>query len=119
MTHNDSTNTNAPVSFRFLRVLTFLGLASVLALLIVWATLGRTVVEKTATILVLPCGLIWYLLTCCLVLVIAGRHRKTVLATLLVWITYTVFGSGPLRLPAGAGHGNAVRENPTTQRRAI
>lgn len=79
---------------RFLRVLGFFGVATILVLLIMWGALGRTVVEKTATILALPCGVIWYVLTCCLVLVLAGRQRKLAVATFFGWFLYTLCGSG-------------------------
>lgn len=91
MTNPDKTSVT-PI--RFIRVLLLLGIGSVLALLVVWASLGRTVLEKTGTLLVLPCGIIWYLLTCCVVLAIAGRQRATIVATSLAWVSYTVCGSG-------------------------
>ncbi len=77
-----------------LRVLIVLGILSLLGLGILWATLGRMAAEKTATLLALPCGIIWYLLTGCVIVACSVRQRKLALAIAFVWLAYTVCGSG-------------------------
>jgi uncharacterized SAM-binding protein YcdF (DUF218 family) len=79
---------------KFLRLLFRFGIATVIALLITGGVLGRTVVEKMATILIMPCGIIWYLLTICVMLVVATHRRTPTLAMLIAWLAYTICGSG-------------------------
>jgi len=79
---------------RVFRVLLRFGAVSIVALVVIWALLGRMVAEKIATAIILPCGILWYLLMCCVVLAVASRQRKVAIAMGLVWLMYTACGNG-------------------------
>lgn len=92
-TINDNTaeaNTNS------IHVLLKFGIATVFALLLLWGIQGRMVVEKLATLLIMPCGIIWYLLMVCVVLAYSHRQRTQLFMGMTAWLMYTVCGSGHL-----------------------
>lgn len=60
----------------------------------VWVFLGRSAFEKLATALVMPTGLIWLLLTCCIVWRMRTVPRRLVWLLSLIWIAYTAAGNG-------------------------
>src|SRR6056297_2623036 len=72
------------------------GAVSVGLLLASWLLLGRMLTEKIATALVLPCGVIWYALTACLVLSAFARQKRLAASLLMVWLMYTLCGNGLL-----------------------
>lgn len=77
-----------------LRVLLKFGVATIASLGLLWCIQGRMVVEKLATILILPCGMIWYLLMACIVLAYSSRRSALLYMTSAVWLMYTICGSG-------------------------
>ena len=59
-----------------------------------WFSLGRIVAEKTATTLVMPCGIIWLLL---FVAVLAARrvgYRDLLLAAAVPFSVLSILGNG-------------------------
>jgi len=91
MTNSASPSADSP---RLLRVLVRFGLLTLIVLAGLWAWLGRMPVEKIATGLAAPCGIIWYLLMCCIVLASACRQRRLTFSITLTWLAYTICGSG-------------------------
>lgn len=78
------------------RIILWFGAVSAGLLLACWLLLGRMLTEKIATALVLPCGVIWYVLTACLVLSAFARQKRLAASLLMVWLMYTLCGNGLL-----------------------
>ncbi|MEQ9409918.1 MAG: YdcF family protein [Fuerstiella sp.] len=60
---------------------------------VAWAILDRSAAEKIATALAMPCGILWYLLTCLVIVFATARQYKPTLLALVIWLCYTVCGN--------------------------
>lgn len=92
-TTNENTPSTVPNS---MGVLIKFAAATIFALLLTWGVLGRMVVEKLATALAAPCGIIWYIMIVCIVLAYTSGRRAVLLMSVFAWLAYTVVGSGLL-----------------------
>ncbi|MGB4709403.1 MAG: YdcF family protein [Fuerstiella sp.] len=90
------TTANNSHELRVIRTLFRFGFVTSLLLAIVWGVLGRSVFEKVATILAMPCGIIWYLMLCGIMLAIASEQRKLSRVLTGTWLLYSILGSGLL-----------------------
>ncbi len=73
-----------------------LGIATLAVLAIVWMGLGRSAFEKIATSLVMPCGVLWYLMLSSIVLAVAFGQKKPTAIAVTIWVIFTTCGSGLL-----------------------
>lgn len=76
-----------PVRAAIACVVLFAGAVSISLLL------GRFMMEKLLTSLVLPCGLLWLLIGCCCFMAVRRRNRRLAFISILVFATYTLAGN--------------------------
>jgi uncharacterized SAM-binding protein YcdF (DUF218 family) len=73
-----------------------LGVMTVVAIAGLWLFHDRMAAEKVATALAMPCGIIWYLLTCSVVVARAAGVRKLTWTMVGIWLAFTVLGNSSL-----------------------
>lgn len=70
-----------------------LGLLMVIVSLVLWLTLGTTAMEKIVSVLVMPVGLVWLMLSLLLVQAIRSRERQFIVLSASVWLIYSGAGN--------------------------
>ncbi|MEZ6123815.1 MAG: YdcF family protein [Planctomycetaceae bacterium] len=76
------------------KVLLRFAVLTILLLAAVGIFLGRISLEKTVTMLVLPCGLIWYLMTAAVAVSLSSADRACRFWTVTAWLLYMITGTG-------------------------
>ena len=70
-----------------------MGVMTVVAIAGLWLFYDKMAAEKIATSLAMPCGIIWYLLSCSVVVACAGRVPKLTWTLVVVWMLFTGLGN--------------------------
>ena len=83
------------MSIKALRVLFMVGAITLACLALSALIFGPKAFEKIATVLVLPLGMLWYLLCVTLVVAAVLRARRTLLFVGVVWLCITLVGNVP------------------------
>ncbi|MDG1895734.1 MAG: YdcF family protein [Fuerstiella sp.] len=87
---------NAPKEVRILRLMFRMGVVTVILLAGVWFFYDRMAAQKIATSLAMPCGVIWYLLSCSIFAARSAGNSKITWTLAAIWLTFTGLGNGIL-----------------------
>ncbi|MEO2018090.1 MAG: YdcF family protein [Fuerstiella sp.] len=87
------TNHNATHDVRIVRLLFRMGVVTLVLLAGIWLFYDRMAAQKIATSLAMPCGIIWYLLSCSIVAARSAGAAKLTRTLVVVWLLFTGLGN--------------------------
>ncbi len=90
------TSRNATNEIRIVRLMFRMGVMIVVAIAGIWQFYDRMAAEKIATSLAMPCGIIWYLLSCGVVVARAAGVPKVTWTMVGIWLAFTALGNSSL-----------------------
>ena len=87
---------NATHEFRIVRFMFCMGVITVIPIAGIWLFYDRMAAEKIATSLAMPCGIIWYLLSCSIFMARAAGVPKLTWSLIVIWLIFTGLGNSSL-----------------------
>jgi len=87
------TNNNATHDVRIVRLLFRMSVVTLILLAGLWLFYDKMAAQKIATSLAMPCGIIWYLLSCSILAARSAGVPKLTWTLVVVWLVFTGLGN--------------------------